>query len=130
MEYKKVYLFTFVVVLLGSIIILRNEEKFSVIKKDFSDPLFLTFFAVISIMIILGLTNKNEKVKRTTVHAMVAFITAYFSHVNMSFAVFFLAAIIYYYSSISDSDTEEVHALRAQVASLTSATTAQKANQI
>jgi len=102
MDYTTIFELTFIVLTIGVIITMQHEEKLQVVKKDFSDPLFVGFLVFIGVLIVLGLSSKREKIKKTTVHALVALIIAYFSHVNMIFAVFFLSAIIYYYSSITD----------------------------
>lgn len=102
MDYKTIFELTFIVLTIGVIIAMQHEEKLEVIKKDFSDPVFVGFLIFIGILVVLGLVSKREKIRKTTVHALVALIIAYFAHVNMIFAVFFLTAIIYYYSSVTN----------------------------
>lgn len=78
---------------------LKDEEKFNILKKDFTNLMFLLFAIMICVISIWGLSNSNEKVKDATVKAIIAFITAYLAHVNMVFLVFFIVIIFGYYTS-------------------------------
>jgi hypothetical protein len=87
-----------VVALISVIYVMRNEERFSILKKDFSSPLFVGIFTLIVILSIIGLSLKEGKAKNSTRHAVIAFITAYLAHLNMGFAVFFIVWIFVFYT--------------------------------
>lgn len=77
---------------------MRDEERFSVLKKDFTTPVFVGIFTMIVIFSVIGLTVSKGRLKNATRHAVIAFVTAYLAHLNMSFAVFFIVGLFVYYS--------------------------------
>lgn len=81
---------------------LRDEEKFNILKKDAQHPVFLSFVIIIIIISVWGLNNKNPRINDATIKAIIAFITAYFAHLNMAFLVFFIVIIFAYYVSNSE----------------------------
>ena len=89
-----------IVSLVAIIYAMKDQERFAVLKKDFSNPIFITIFSVIIILSIIGLSTKNERLKNSTRHATIAFITAYLAHLNMAFAVFFIVGLFVYYNGV------------------------------
>lgn len=77
---------------------MREEEKLAVLKKDFTHPVFMFFFILIIILTVIGLTSKNNRIKTSIEHGVIAFCTSYLAHLNMPFAVFFIVSIFVYYS--------------------------------
>lgn len=94
---KRIFLFVSIIVTIAIIYAMRDEEKFSILKKDFSNPVFLFFFVLIVFFSFLGMNYNDKKINGAVEKATIAFITAYLAHLNMSFAVFFIVAIFAYY---------------------------------
>lgn len=88
-----------IVALVAIIYALRDEEKFSVLKKDFTTPVFVGIFIIIVALSAIGLSLREGRTKNATRHAVIAFITAYLAHLNMAFAVFFIVGLFVYYSN-------------------------------
>jgi len=77
---------------------LRDEERFAVLRKDFTNPVFLTLLVVIVAVYIWGMCSKNLKMNNAVQKGLLAFITAYMAHLNMSVAVFFIVCIVVFYT--------------------------------
>ena len=90
----------------ASILIFRDQEKLDVIKKNFTDETFITFFVIIVSLIVYGLQNKNNKVRISIRNGAIAFVTSYFSRLNMSYAVFFVVVIFVYFTG---KDTKDIN---------------------
>lgn len=90
-----------IVALIAIIYATRDDEKFAVLKKDFSTPIFVGVFTLIVILSIIGLNLHEGRFKNATRHAVIAFITAYLAHLNMAFAVFFIVGLFVYYTGES-----------------------------
>jgi uncharacterized membrane protein len=87
-----------IVALVAVVYALRDEERLSVLKKDFTTPVFVGVFVLIIILATIGLSLKEGRAKNATRHAVIAFITAYLAHLNMAFAVFFIVGLFVYYT--------------------------------
>jgi len=87
-----------IIALLAILYATRDEERFAVLKKDFSTPVFVGVFVLIVILSTIGLNLKEGRLKNSTRHAVIAFITAYLAHLNMAFGVFFIVGLFVYYS--------------------------------
>jgi predicted permease len=86
-----------IVALIAIIYAMKDEEKFAILKKDFTNPIFTGIFVAIIILSVIGLNVKEGRLKNATRHATIAFVTAYLAHLNMSFAVFFIVGLFVYY---------------------------------
>uniref|UniRef100_A0A6C0EKR4 Uncharacterized protein n=1 Tax=viral metagenome TaxID=1070528 RepID=A0A6C0EKR4_9ZZZZ len=100
---KDLYLGILTLVFVVAVIAIRDEEKLKIIKNDFSNWGFSALFILITILTVTGLIYGNKRVKNTVRHAMVAFMIAYFAHIDMDFAAFFLVGIFVYFTD--DTDT-------------------------
>jgi hypothetical protein len=87
-----------IVALIAIIYATRDDERFAVLKKDFTNPVFIGIFVLIVILSIIGLSLQEGRTKNATRHAVIAFITAYLAHLNMAFAVFFIVGLFVYYA--------------------------------
>lgn len=87
-----------IVALIAIIYVFKDEERFAVLKKDFTTPVFVGIFVLIVILSAIGLSLKEGRGKNATRHAVIAFITAYLAHLNMAFAVFFIVGLFVYYA--------------------------------
>ncbi len=80
------------------LMVLRDEDKWKIVKKDFSSISFIGFFLIILALTIIGLNSNNKKIKTSTRHALVAFLIAYLAHLDMVFGAFFLVGIFVYFT--------------------------------
>ena len=77
---------------------LRDQERFQVLEKDVKSPLFLTSLVAIVALSIWGLSSSDERVYEAVSKGVIAFVTAYLSRLNMSFAAFFIVVIFAYFT--------------------------------
>lgn len=94
---KHIFLFVSIILIIAILYAMRDEERFGIMQKDFSNPVFLFFFVLIIFFSFLGMNYQNTRINNAVEKATIAFITAYLAHLNMSFAVFFIVAIFAYY---------------------------------
>lgn len=87
-----------IVALIAIVYAMKDEERFAVLKKDFTTPVFVGIFSTIIILSAIGLSFDEGRLKNSTRHAIIAFITAYLAHLNMAFAVFFIVGLFVYYT--------------------------------
>jgi chromate transport protein ChrA len=92
------YLWASIVILVVIGIAIKDENKWPKIRQDFSSVGFVSLFLMTMLIIILGLTSKNDRLQSTARHATVALLIAYFSHLDMIFATFFLVGIFVYFT--------------------------------
>lgn len=85
------------------IIVLKDENKLVIIKKDFQSPLFIGFFMVIVGVSIIGLLSSNNRLKTSVRHAIIAFLIAYFAHLDAVFGSFFIVGAFVYFTEQSNS---------------------------
>jgi uncharacterized membrane protein len=93
----KVYIVVFCFTAIGIILALRDREKFATLRKDFSDPIFLTALAFIIAFVIYGVNSSQKRVRNATQHSLIAFVIAYLACLNMPFLAFFLTGGYFYY---------------------------------
>lgn len=103
-DWKDLYINILIILVIVTVIIILDQNKLKTVKKDFTSFTFIGFFLVIVGISIWGLTNKNNRIKTSTRHAVVAFLIAYFAHVDMMFAAFFLVGIFVYYTIGKEPD--------------------------
>lgn len=94
---KHILLFVSIITTIAMVYAMKDEERFSILKKDFTNPIFLVSFFVICVFTVWGLSTNDSKTNKAIEKAIIAFITAYLAHLNMSFVVFFIIAIFAYY---------------------------------
>jgi hypothetical protein len=80
-----------------SFVSLRDVENLKIVKKDFSDKLFVFFIFIVLGITFWGLEHDNPKIRRTVEVAFIAFITSYASRINMTITIFFIVALFTYY---------------------------------
>lgn len=102
------YVGIFAVVLLAVVYILFDEKKAPQLRKDFSDVKFVIFALIILAISIWGIfISKNKRIQTATRHAFIAFLIAYFAHLDMVFAAFFIVGILVYFTDKSGDDNPD-----------------------
>jgi len=76
----------------------EDGRAFKAMEKDFQSQRFILLLVVVAISAYAGLKNENIRGRRATQHALLAFIVAYFAHLDMPFASYFLIFVVIYYS--------------------------------
>lgn len=99
MNNKIIIIIIFIILLISSTVILKDEEKLEVITSNFSDKYFLIFFTIVVVITIYGSLSKNKRFRVAIEIGAIAFITSYFSRLNMSYSVFFVSVIFAYISN-------------------------------
>lgn len=101
-DVPKLDLLIIVIIAVIFVILATNEQsRFDLLKKDFSNRLFVTSFILIFIVTISCLRYGNKKLKYACRSALISFIIAYLAHLNMAFAVYFIVGILVYYNGNS-----------------------------
>lgn len=96
---KEAYIGVFGVIILSIIFVLLDEDKAPLLKADFTRPLFVLVLLFIITLTILGMVvSKDKKINVTTRHAIIAFLAAYFAHINMVFVPYFMVGILVYFT--------------------------------
>lgn len=97
-KYEIPHALPYILFLVIVIYIAYMDNKHKIIIKDFSKFKFSFFVGVIIIVSIIIFFTGSKKAKFAARHAIVAFIIAYFAHLDLIFATYFLVFIVYYFS--------------------------------
>lgn len=87
----------FIITFLAVLYAFKDKERFDILKKDFTNPLFLFFITIIIIICITGIAKGSSKTRKAIEHAAIAFIIAYLSRLNMVFLAFFIVGAFVYF---------------------------------
>jgi hypothetical protein len=80
--------------------VIYTSGKYKIILNDFSKPVFWVILAVIIFIIMFVKDKKDEqgRTKRSVHHAILAGISAYFGHLDLPMAAFFLGGLFVYFA--------------------------------
>lgn len=88
---------TFIVILLST-----KLGKLGRILEDFTHPIFLINITILSIFTIYGFKySKTKRLRKATSAALVGFIVAYLSRLDLVFLPFYVIILVDYYFEIS-----------------------------
>ncbi len=98
---KEMEMFILIGIIVTVVIVysLRDEEKFSLMVEDFSNPVFVSLVIIIIATTIWGVLSDNIVLHNAIQKGAIAFLTAYMSRLNMAVAIFYIIAIFVYYTN-------------------------------
>lgn len=90
--------------------IVYTSGKYNIILNDFSKPAFWIILAVIIFMIMFVKDKKDEhgRTKRSVHHAILAGISAYFGHLDLPMAAFFLGGLFVYFAHPTGDELQQI----------------------
>jgi hypothetical protein len=90
-----------------SIYAIYKKDKFKVIINDFHRPEFLIIFLVmIGIIIHANLYHRDQKTRVIIRNSVIAAVSAYFGHLDLPMAAFFIAGLFIYYTYQLDPNVD------------------------
>lgn len=94
----------FAAIVIAFFLMMRKEGVIPMVLKDFKNKKFLFHVTIISIFSVVVLrgssdTEKDKHLKDATKKALVALLIAYFAHLEMVFAPFFIVLVFSYFLS-------------------------------
>lgn len=99
---KDLYRSVLVLIVIVSVIIYMDEQRSIKVSSDLKKPGFIFLLLTVIFISAWGLTNKDKRIQSAVRNGIVALLTAYFAHIDMIFATFFLVAIFVYYTDTND----------------------------
>lgn len=76
----------------------KRDDVFLQIRQDFTSiPLWIILFITLAI-IYVGLKDKDEDMRTSIHHAIIALVASYFSHLNLIFPAFYIVLVVEYFS--------------------------------
>ena len=79
-------------------IILYKHDKVGMIMNDLKKLDFLFSFILLCVISIYSWHSKNKKLKKSSQHAIIAFLIAYLGRLDLVFAAYFIIFIFAYYT--------------------------------
>ena len=85
-----------------SLVLFRHQETLNQFLHDIQNPYFDTFLIIVMSIVIWGINNDNQRIRRATEAGLVSLMIAYSSRLKLIFPVFFMIVLFTYFSFVEN----------------------------